>query len=178
VATGQASRAAVFAALLARAGMEGPHLPFEGKAGWCKHVAREDLVLGSMGGENAAPFKIGDTRIKFRPCGAIAIASVIAAEKVTPIDIREIDRATVETFDHAKIVMGTGEHRWNPDSREVADHSVPYVVAATLMDGTLTLRSFDDAHLFDPEMRALMKKIEVVENKEFTKLYRQQPVEH
>ena len=39
-AAGQAGRAGVFAALLARAGMEGPHLPFEGKAGWCDHVAR------------------------------------------------------------------------------------------------------------------------------------------
>jgi 2-methylcitrate dehydratase len=32
VAAGQAGRAGVFAAMLARAGMEGPHLPFEGKA--------------------------------------------------------------------------------------------------------------------------------------------------
>ena len=46
------------------------------------------------------------------------------------------------------------------------------------MDGTVTLRSFNDAHLRNPELHALMKKIEVVENQEFTKAYNRQPQEH
>ena len=41
VAAGQSGTAGVFAALLAQAGMKGPHAPFEGKAGWCNHVARQ-----------------------------------------------------------------------------------------------------------------------------------------
>src|ERR1043165_4612886 len=39
VAAGQAGRGGVFAALLADAGMKGPHTPFEGKDGWVNHVA-------------------------------------------------------------------------------------------------------------------------------------------
>jgi 2-methylcitrate dehydratase PrpD len=46
------------------------------------------------------------------------------------------------------------------------------------MDGTVTTRSFDDAHLWNPELRALIQKIEVVENAEFTKAYERLPVEH
>src|SRR6185295_16624742 len=66
---GQAGRAGVFAALLARAGMEGPHLPFEGKAGWCDHVARERFMFKAFGGPGTR-FKIQDTLIKLRPaCG-------------------------------------------------------------------------------------------------------------
>ena len=90
-------------------------------------------------------------------------------------NIKEVKQVTVEVYKYAKERVGTGEHRWNPDSRETADHSIPYVVAATLMDGTVTLRSFNDAHLWNPELRALMQKIEVVENEEFTKAYERLP---
>ena len=176
VAAGQAGRAGIFAALLARAGMEGPHLPFEGKAGWCEHVARERFSLNTMGG-NGTPFKILETCIKTRPAQAKTIASILAAEKMAPLEnIKEVKQVTVEVYKHAKEREGTGEHRWNPDSREGADHSLPYVVAATLIDGTVTLRSFSDAHLWNPELRALMQKIEVVENAEFTKAFEGVPV--
>src|SRR5262249_15189577 len=77
-----------------------------------------------------------------------------------------------------KEYWGTAEHLWNPDSRETADHSVPYIVAAALMDGTVTLRSFNDAHLRNPELRAFMQKIEVVENPEFTHAFDNRQGEH
>jgi len=66
VATGHAGKAGVFSAILARAGMEGPNMPFEGKAGWCDHVARERFTLETMGG-NGVSFKVMDTQIKPRP---------------------------------------------------------------------------------------------------------------
>src|SRR6185436_13513054 len=65
-AAGQAGRAGVFAAMLAQAGMEGPHLPFEGKAGWCDHVALNRYTLDTLGGGNTR-FKILDSEIKHRP---------------------------------------------------------------------------------------------------------------
>ena len=179
VAAGQAGRAGVFAALLARAGMQGPHMPFEGKAGWCDHVARKHFTLDTMGG-NGTPFKIGDTLIKQRTACATTISSILAAEKVSAslTDIDAIDRVTVEVYERAKVGMGTGEHHWHPDSRETADHSIPYVVAATLMDGTITPRSFDDEHLRRTTLRALLPKIEVVANAEFSAAYERWPVVH
>lgn len=178
VASGHAGRAGVFAAILAKAGMEGPHLPFEGKAGWCGHVARDRLTLGAMGGAGT-PFKIVHSIIKPRACCGTTISSVMAAEKLGPLkNIKDVKKVTVEVYKKAKERVGTGEHRWNPDSRETADHSIPYVVAATLMDGTVTPRSFNDAHLWNPELRTLIHKIEVVENEEFTKAYVKLPVEH
>jgi 2-methylcitrate dehydratase PrpD len=52
------------------------------------------------------------------------------------------------------------------------------VVAAALLDGAVTPRQFDDAHLNDPQLRALLARIEVVTNDEFTKAYDRLPVEH
>jgi 2-methylcitrate dehydratase len=90
----------------------------------------------------------------------------------------QVERVTVETYERAKIGMGTGEHHWDPDSRETADHSIPYVVAAALMDGAVTPRQFDASHLGSPALRELLRKIEVVANEEFTRDYEQVPVVH
>jgi len=180
VTAGHAGKAGVFAALLAREGMNGPFLPFEGKAGWCDHVAGRRFSLDAMGG-NGAPFKIQETMIKPRASCATTISSILATEKVAPAvrgRIAEVKRVTVETYERAKAGMGTGEHHWNPDTRETADHSIPYVVAAALMDGTVTPRQFDEPHLRDPELRALLGKIEVMANEEFTRAYERLPVEH
>jgi 2-methylcitrate dehydratase len=178
VAAGQASRSGVFAAILARAGMEGPHLPFEGKAGWFNHVARKPFSLETMGG-NGVSFKVQDTLIKQRTSCATTISSILAAEKIAPLrNIRDVKKVTVEVYKHALESKATGEHNWNPDSRETADHSIPYVTAVTLMDGTVTPRQFSDARLSNPDLRALLQKVEVVSNDEFTKAYERIPVVH
>ena len=179
VAAGQAGRAGVFAALLGEAGMQGPRMPFEGKAGWCDYVARNRFELDSFGG-NDSRFKINDTLIKPRSSCATTISSILAAEKAAKnlADVSLVEKVTVEVYERAKKGMGTGEHHWNPDSRETADHSIPYVVAAALIDKRLTPSSFNDAHLRSPELRTLLPKIEVVANDEFTAAYERVPVEH
>jgi 2-methylcitrate dehydratase len=179
VAAGQSGRAGVFAAVLAKAGMKGPHTPFEGKAGWCDNVARRRFTLGTFGG-SGTPFKILDTLIKPRASCATTISSILAAEKAgadlgTTADIETV---TVEVYERAKTGMGTGEHHWRPDSRETADHSIPYVVAAALIDKRLTPASFAHERLWSAELRALLPKIEVVANEEFTAAYERLPVEH
>ena len=177
-ASGQAGRAGVFAAMLAQAGMEGPHLPFEGKAGWFANVAHDQLSLDILGGKGT-PFRIGDSQIKNRPAPGVTLSSILAAEKIAPLrDVNTVKKITVEVFGYAKDNMGTDEAHWHPTTRESADHSVPYVVATTLMDGTITPRSFDDAHLANANLRALMQKLSVVENKEFTRIYESIPQEH
>ncbi len=176
-AAGQAGRAGVFAALLARAGMEGPHLPFEGKAGWCDHVALHRFSLEVWGGKDT-DFKILDTRIKIRPASGETSPAILAAEKIAPLkNVKEVKKVIVETFKYALDIAGTGEHRWKP-VRGSADGSIPYGTAVALMDGTVTPRSYDNAHLSNPDLHALMQKIEVVENAEFTLAFDRLPVEH
>ena len=175
---GQAGRAGVFAALLAKAGMEGPHLPYEGKAGWCDHVALKRFSLDTLGG-HGVPFKINDALIKTRPATGITMPTILAAEKVAPIkNLKEVKQVIVEVYKIATTREGRyGLNGWIPDSRVTAYYSIPYGVAATLMDGTVTLRSYNDAHLWNPDLRALLPKIKVIENKEFTKAYERLPVE-
>jgi len=177
-AAGHAARAAVFAARLAKAGMEGPHLPFEGTSGWCRYVAGSKLTFTAFGGDSS-DFKIPSTQLKFRPCAGNTISSVLAAEKLGPLrDGDDITEVLVEVYDRARLASASAPHFWDPQSAETADHSIPYLVAVALTDGSVSRRSFDDVHLHDPRIRNLMRKIAVVENEEFTKAYGNVPQAH
>jgi len=50
-----------------------------------------------------------------------------------------------------------------PASREAADHSTPYVIAMALLRGRLTSREYDGAPWETAEVKALMAKIELIE---------------
>ncbi len=179
MASGQAGKAGVFAALLARQGAEGPILPFEGMAGWFPAVARKPLSLEVMGG-NGTPFKIADTIIKPRPSCSNTISAALAAEQVHPSvkNAKDIERVTVDVWERAFLGSGSGEHHWHPETRETADHSIPYVVAAALMYGQLSTKYFNEDYLANPDLLALVQKVEVICNPEFTKAYMTHPAAH
>jgi 2-methylcitrate dehydratase len=177
-AAGQGGKAGVSAAFMARAGMEGPHLPFEGTAGWNQHVARNKYSVGGLDPKSGA-YRIRDSLIKPRASCAVTISSIFAAEDAArKVRAPEVERVVVETYAYAKNGVGTGEQRWNPTSRETADHSIPYVVAAALSDGSVGPRQFKDDRLWDPDLRALIQKVEVLANDEFTEAYDRHPRLH
>ncbi len=180
VASGEAARAGVFAALMARKGIEGPNRPFEGKHGWCTHIAARQIALETMGGGDV-PYRIQDTIIKPRASCFLTLPHILAAEKASGAikgGIKNIKHVVVETYEQSRAHCGVGEAWWNPDTRDTADHSIPYTVAAALIDGWVDQHSFDDDKLWNPELRALLAKVEVVEDKEFTRVYGQMPVEY
>ena len=48
-----------------------------------------------------------------------------------------------------------------PQSREAADHSLHFLIAVALIDGTFGLRQFDNERWNDPKVRALMARLEM-----------------
>ena len=139
MASGQAGRARVFAAQLAAKGMRGASEPFTGRHGWCANVAKGEVKLDAMGGAQT-PFRINDTLIKPRMACLHTLAPILAAEKAAVKIKGRLDAVTqvcVQVFranERAVVSVdktGGADPHWNPDSRETADHSVPYCVAAT-----------------------------------------------
>src|SRR5258707_8310544 len=49
--------------------------------------------------------------------------------------------------------------RIHPQSREAADHSFPFLVAVTLIDGALGSAQFENERWHDPKVKALMSRI-------------------
>ena len=58
--------------------------------------------------------------------------------------------------------------KWDPQTRETADHSLPYIMAVALRERTITLEAFDERTIADSTLRPLMRRISVVEVPEFT----------
>lgn len=178
-----AARNGVFAARLAQLGMTGPSPIFEGEKGFMKLVSGP-LELASFAAERgqvpaANQFKILDTYIKRFPVEyhaqtAVEAALVLRAELMETEGIRAIEHvADVEigSYEVAIEIIGRDPEKWQPATRETADHSFPYCVAVALLQGHVTLQSFGPKRLQDPAVRDLMKKIRVVQQPEFVGCY-------
>ncbi len=162
-----AARNGLFAALLAAEGMTGPAPIFEGDLGFMKLLVGpfEIAPLGAEGGRPARPedFMITHTYIKYWPAEYHSQSAIDAALQLRR-DIGAIGNIVaidVHTFDAAVDIIGKDPEKWRPRTRETADHSLPYCIAAALMDGDITEESFDDAHLNNPALMALTAKIKV-----------------
>jgi 2-methylcitrate dehydratase len=177
-----AARNAVFAAQLAREGMTGPSPIFEGEKGFMSLVSGP-FDLPPLGGEqeslNRAPFKILETYIKHYPVEYHAQTAVEAALalredllKAEGVDASSgITEIEIGSYEVAIEIIGRDPEKWSPDTRETADHSFPYCVAVALMNGTVTLDSFDEKRLADPVLRELMRKVRVVPEPSFIGRY-------
>ena len=168
MASANACRNGVFAALLARAGVSGPFLPFEGRSGFLRQVCGP-LDLSRLG---AAPLRAGIVYLKNWPVfysaqGAVD-AAVMLRDKVRPEEIKSV---TVETYQRLIGRGATDPEKWSPKSRETADHSVPFCVAAALLDGAIAAHTFDSERFLDKDAMELMAKITLREDPEFTKQY-------
>jgi 2-methylcitrate dehydratase len=84
--------------------------------------------------------------------------------------IQEIEKVVIYGYAFA-INVAVGKEKWDPKTRETADHSLPYVVATALIKGGVFQDDFEEKNFRDPERLALMKKIEAYEDPEYTKDY-------
>ena len=83
----------------------------------------------------------------------------------------EIEKIEVFTYHFAWFEIGSGAEKWKPTTRETADHSMPYVVAAVLIDGAYTDAVFEPARFGDQRTLELMKKITITEDADFNRRY-------
>ena len=168
LASANACRNGVFAATLAAAGVTGPEDCFEGKNGLITQVTGP-LELSALGKQ---PLRASIVYLKSWPVFYSAQASVQAALALRKIVApREIKSITVESY---KRLLGRGANdpeKWTPKSRETADHSVPFCVAAALLDGDITAATFDTERFLDPDVIEIMAKVQLREDPEFTKEY-------
>lgn len=169
-ATAFAARNGVFAALLAGEGMTGADKPFEGKHGlWDLITGPFELqALPTQGG----PYRSPETRLKYWPVEYNGQLPVWAAlELRAQVDWRELADIEIGTYSFCYTEIGSEPEKWDPKTRETADHSLPYLFAKTLVDGTITLAAFEERAYRDPALRPLMSKIRVHVDREVDSIY-------
>ena len=160
-ALANASRNAVFCAMLAAKGMTGPEEVFEGKAGFFNSTGIRFEITPFA--DSADSYRIMKARVKAFPAGYFsqsAIEAILDLRSQIP-DLNDIKEIRLQTFPAGYEVMGSGEANWQPETRESADHSLPFVMAVALMEGSVEIRHYDQMYYKRSDVRALMQKIKV-----------------
>src|SRR5881296_2777359 len=179
VAFATAARHGVFSALLARAGMTGPGPIFEGQMGFEKQLG---VSLGNVGEKFALPFAKNDqgpasmilrTSIKFWPAeyhsqSAIEAALFLRQQILDPAQVKSM---TIESHDASVDIIGSEPEKWKPETRETADHSLPYITAVALIDGEVTEKQFQPERFKDPKIWKFLENVKVERNEELSGLY-------
>src|SRR5262249_52409965 len=171
LADAEAGRNAIFATVLARAGISGPTPVFEGRRGFFQLVSGPaDVDVGAFGG-GGAPFRLHRCGLDVYSAVIYSQTAIVAAialakevgnlDSVAAIEIATTRRGLQQT--------GTDREKWTPDNRATADHSLPYIVARAMFDGDLSNASYAPEKLRDPRILAFMQKIKVVEDPAFAK---------
>ena len=171
-ATASAMHSALFAVRLAQLGMTGPDEPFTGKTGVF------DQLTGPF--EFALPANpdgrmvVEISHLKQFPAETHGQALLGLMPKVRawrPVD--EIASIEIETYWQAYHEIAMHPSKWDPTTRESADHSMPYLLAVALVDGGISINSsFTPERIADPALRPLMNKISVREDPAFTAGFR------
>jgi 2-methylcitrate dehydratase len=169
-ATSFATRNGIFAALLAAEGMTGPDRPFEGKHGLF------DLITGPFQFEalptEGGPYRAPDVQIKAWPVEYNAQLPVWAAlELRSKVDWRDLAEIDIGTYTFAYTEIGSEPEKWEPKTRETADHSMPYIFAKVLVDGTIGVAAFEESAYRDASIRPLMNKIRIHLDDEVIAMY-------
>jgi 2-methylcitrate dehydratase len=159
-----ASRVAVFSAMLASKGLTAPNGVLEpGTKGYFEAVGVpfgfEPLDHG------AGYFRIMRSHVKAFPCGFHGMGPATAASLLHPQvvqDLAHVREVRVHATRISAQLMAGNESRWQPETRETADHSIPFVVAMVLSHGSLEVRHYDEEQYKLPAVRELMSKIKVL----------------
>ena len=168
-AAGNSARNGVFAALLAAAGMTGPEKPIEGDHGLHKLLGKFELL--PFGGATQ-PFGINEITLKCFLAVAHALSPITASLELSrQVAVEDIEQVTLYTYKYAWEMTGKEREKWRPTTREAADHSLPYIVAAVLIHGAFSDELFADEKLRDPRIHRLIDRIEVEEDPELTRQF-------
>jgi 2-methylcitrate dehydratase len=178
VAFANAARHGVYSAMLARAGMTGPAPIFEGEKGFEKLVSGSlDSVRGPFAKDGAKlvpddGFMIRKSCIKFWPAEYHSQSAIDCAMKIREqLKGATIESVLIESHDASVDIIGSEPEKWRPQNRETADHSLPYITAAALVDGEITSRQFDPQRFTEPKLVDFVQRVKVVRNKELSDMY-------
>jgi len=189
-----AVQSGVFAALMAQKGYSGTETVFEGKEGFMDtffgYNAKEQKVEGiqmqgrdglnewswdidALVGGLGDSYKILECSMKAFPTEALTHTHLSATLKVVTsnnISYDQIETVTLTTLAQAYDIL-FDPHKYRPESRETADHSLPYCIACALVDHKITTQSFSDEKMKDPRIWEVIDKIKGEPSKEFEKMF-------
>ena len=160
-------------AFLARDGITGPLEVFEGDKGFMDAISgvfdidwlREDLE------------RVKHTilrRYNAEVHSQSAIEGVLALLRRHKFHAAEVERVDIEIFDVAFNIIGGGEEGDKTNSittKEQADHSLPYVIAAAILDGDVMPAQYAPERIVSPDIQELLRRVFITPNSAYTERF-------
>lgn len=189
-----AVQSGVFAALMAQKGYSGTEKVFEGKEGFMDtfigwDAKEEQLNPTDMKGRDGVSswgwdvealvgnlgqnYQILECGMKAFPTEALTHTHISCVLKImlnNNLEYSDIEEVMVTAFAQAYDIL-FDPTKYRPESRETADHSLPYCLAAAMVDKKITAESFFDEKLNDPRIFEVIDKIKGEPSKEFEKMF-------
>jgi 2-methylcitrate dehydratase len=167
-----ATQSGVLAAMLAEKGYTGPEHVVDGKEG-LTHCFGPEWKLNLLTDGLGNSWRITQCGMKAFPTEALTHTPISAtldlvrehdlqADDIAKIQIRSLARAADILSDPSK---------YDPRTKETADHSLPYVIAAAVADRQVTPLQFTPEKIMDPKIREQLRKVEVIADAEIEKVF-------
>jgi 2-methylcitrate dehydratase len=160
VAGPYAAACAVVAAEMARAGITAPHDAFSGEFGFWEQVSGEFEIerLDPTDGAHyiyKAAYKHWPVQFDVQP------AVWLGAQIRDHVQLDQVTAVAVETSDWTWKGTANDPAKWDPATRETADHSLPFILAVALHRGSISSDDFDSSSVADERYRRVMSRITV-----------------
>ncbi len=163
---------ATHAAFLAMRGITGPSEVFEGNKGFMETIAgrfeidwsREDL-------ERVTRTIVKKYNAEIHSQSAIEGTLELKAEH--GFSAEDIDTVTIDIFDVAYNIIGGGEEgeKTSVTTKEEADHSLPYMIAAAVLDNAVGPKQYLPARIVKDDVQSLLRKVVVRPDAEYSRIF-------
>jgi 2-methylcitrate dehydratase len=92
-----------------------------------------------------------------------ALEALLELREEHAVNADEVERVELETFQVAYDIIGGGEEGGKKDiqTKEQADHSLPYLLAVALLDGQVMPEQFASARIVRGDVQELLQRVEV-----------------
>jgi 2-methylcitrate dehydratase len=171
-ADAMATQSGMLAALLAEKGYTGPWHLIEGKEGFV-HCMGPGWKLNLLTDGLGESWRITQCGMKAFPTEALTHAPLSATiDLLKEHDLKpgQITKVRIHTLTRAADIL-SDPSKYDPRTKETADHSLPYVIAAAIVDRQVRPASFTDEKIMNSDIRAQLKKVELVADPEIDRVF-------
>jgi 2-methylcitrate dehydratase len=170
----QSALGAMNTLFLARRGVEGPLQVIEGALGIDHLLGMKIHVDWDHEGYEGV---LGSTIKKYNSMihTQSAVHCMVELVRENKIDPGKVVSIEAEVFQLAYDFAGGGLYGIDKgiQTKEQADHSLPYLLGVALLDGDVMPAQFKPERIVRPDVQSLLKKVSVRPNHEYTELYPQ-----
>src|SRR5437588_2421855 len=167
-----ATQSGVLAALLAEKGYTGPEHVVDGKEG-LTHCFGPEWRLNLLTDGLGESWRITQCGMKAFPAEALThtpISATLDLVKQNDLKPDQVQEVQIRSLARAADIL-SDPSKYDPRSKETADHSLPYVIAAALVDRQVTPAQYTMEKIMDRRIREQLQKVEVLADPEIEKLF-------